>query len=170
MENFGIYMEIDTILKTWTELCGWKGFVSYDLGADISLPPCQIGGRLVYETAAHSISDPRAEISGTLVMVRYSSATSRGTTYWFQYFSFSCVPSISFVNAQVFRTRVLTIIKGKTYQREWRKQQRRSQGPRSLQHGGRMKAEWYPGHENWAKVNPGKILKKKQLSVVRALH
>ena len=37
---------------------------------------------------AHSISDPRAEISGILVMVRRSSPTSRGTTYWFQYFCF----------------------------------------------------------------------------------
>ena len=46
-------------------------------------------------------------------MVRRSSATSRGTSYWFQYFLFSCVPSISFVNAQVFRTRALTITKGK---------------------------------------------------------
>ena len=41
---------------------------------------------------AHSISDPRAEISGILVMVRRSSASSRGTTYWFQIFTFSCVP------------------------------------------------------------------------------
>ena len=40
---------------------------------------------------AHSISDPRAEISGILVMVRHSSAMSRGTTYWFLYFSLSCV-------------------------------------------------------------------------------
>ena len=39
---------------------------------------------------AHSISDPRAEISGILVMVRRSSSTSRGTTYWFQYFC--CFP------------------------------------------------------------------------------
>ena len=37
---------------------------------------------------AHSISDPRAEISGILVMVRRSSTTSRGTTYWFHCFCF----------------------------------------------------------------------------------
>ena len=37
---------------------------------------------------AHCISDPRAEISGILVMVRSFSATSRGTTYWFQYFCY----------------------------------------------------------------------------------
>jgi len=35
---------------------------------------------------AHSISDPRAEISGILVMVRRSSTTSRSTTYWFPIF------------------------------------------------------------------------------------
>ena len=29
---------------------GWKGLVSYGLGADISLPPCQIGCRLVSDT------------------------------------------------------------------------------------------------------------------------
>ena len=37
------------------------------------------------------MSDPRAEISGILVMVRRSSATSRGTTYWFLYFCLSQV-------------------------------------------------------------------------------
>ena len=69
-----------------TELGGCKGLVSYGLGADNSLPPCQVGGRLVSETSAHSISDPRAEISGILVMVRRSSSMSRGTTYWFRFF------------------------------------------------------------------------------------
>ena len=38
----------------------------------------------------HSISDPRAEISGTLVMVRRSSTKSRGTTYWFHCFLLLC--------------------------------------------------------------------------------
>ena len=71
-----------------TELDWRKGYVSYGLGADISLPSCQIGGRLVSETyLAHSISDPRAEISGILVMVRRSSSASRGTTYWFLLFA-----------------------------------------------------------------------------------
>ena len=37
-------------VRTRTELGGRKGSVSYGLGADISLPPCQIGGRLVSET------------------------------------------------------------------------------------------------------------------------
>jgi len=36
--------------------------------------------------SVYSISDPRAEISGILVMVRRSSATSRSTTYWFKLF------------------------------------------------------------------------------------
>ena len=35
---------------------------------------------------AHAISNPRAEISGMLVMVRCSSTTSRGGSYWFPYF------------------------------------------------------------------------------------
>ena len=34
--------------KTWAELCGWKGAVSYGLGADISLLPCLLEGRLRY--------------------------------------------------------------------------------------------------------------------------
>ena len=59
--------------------------------------------------SAHSISDPRAEISGILVMVRRSSATSRGTTYWFQYFCL--VLDISFAHAQVFRSEELSPFK-----------------------------------------------------------
>ena len=55
-------------------------------------------GRLVSETAAHSTRNPRAEISGLLVMVRRSSASSRGTTYWFQYFGS--------VVSQIFRLRM----------------------------------------------------------------
>ena len=80
-----------SLCRVRTELGGWKGYVSNGLGADMSLPPCLIGGRQVSETWAHSISDPRAEISGILVMVRRSSATSRSTTYWFQFFRcFAC--------------------------------------------------------------------------------
>ena len=41
--------------------------------------------------SAHSISDPRAEISGILVIARRSSATARGNTYWFKLF-WSWVP------------------------------------------------------------------------------
>ena len=40
-------------------------------------------------SSAHSISDPRAEISGSIVMVRRSGAMSRGTTYWFMFFPVS---------------------------------------------------------------------------------
>ena len=56
---------------------------------------------------AHSISDPRAEISGILVMVRRSSPTSRGTTYWFQYF---CFPM-----SRVFRLRMCKFSERKCY-------------------------------------------------------
>ena len=60
-----------------------------------SLPdrgPTQGRGPTGIRHLAHSISNPRAEISGLLVMVRRSSASSRGTTYLFQFFTFSCVP------------------------------------------------------------------------------
>ena len=60
-----------------------------------SLPdrgPTQGRGPTGIRHLAHSISNPRAEISGLLVMVRRFSASSRGTTYLFQFFPFSCVP------------------------------------------------------------------------------
>ena len=44
--------------------------------------PTQGRGSIGIWNLAHSITDPRAEISGILVMVRCSSATFRGTTYW----------------------------------------------------------------------------------------
>ena len=47
---------------------------------------------------AHSVSDARAEISGILVMVRHSSTTSRGTSYWDPLFHFTLF--------QVFRLRM----------------------------------------------------------------
>ena len=56
---------------------------------------------------AHSISDPRAEISGILVMVRRSSSSSRGTTYWFQIFCFS--------TSRVFRLRMCKFSERKCY-------------------------------------------------------
>ena len=80
-------------------------------------------------------------------MVRRSSATSRGTTYLFQYFLFSCVPSISFVNVQVCGTRVLTITKRKTYQR--------NEGNDNVVPKVRMHAA-----SNTVAVKPGKIFKK----------
>ena len=45
--------------------------------------------QVVKQNLAQSMSDPRVEISGVLLMVRRSSATSRGTTYWFQFFPVS---------------------------------------------------------------------------------
>ena len=80
-------------------------------------------------------------------MVRRSSATARGTTYLFQYFLFSCVPSISFVNVQVCGTRVLTITKRKTYQR--------NEGNDNVVPKVRMHAA-----SNTVAVKPGKIFKK----------
>ena len=49
-------------------------------------PSLPVRGPTGIWNSAHSISDPRAEISGILVTVRRSSATSRGTTYWFLIF------------------------------------------------------------------------------------
>ena len=58
----------------------------------LSLPanqgPAQGRGPTGIWNLAHSISDPRAEISAILVMVCRSSTTSRGTTYWFHNFCF----------------------------------------------------------------------------------
>ena len=150
-ENFCIFTEIGTTLETWTELGGRKGIVSYGPRADISLPPCQIGGRLVSQTAAHSISDPRAENSRILLWYAALAPRLEVLLTGSSIFRFPVSKLSAFEKVQLFRTRVLTIIRGKTYQREWRKQRLRPQGPRSLQHGGRMKAEWYPGYENWAK-------------------
>ena len=49
----------------WVELSGWMGYVSYGLGADLSLPPC-LSVTIGIWTLAHK-SDPRAEISGEIV-------------------------------------------------------------------------------------------------------
>ena len=70
-------------------------------------------------------------------MVRRSSSTSRGTTYWFQYFSLFPMSGVSFAHAQVIRTEmdrnVTTKGKGKA----------RSHGPRNLEHGGGSKSGAY---------------------------
>ena len=68
---------------------------------------------------AHSISDPRAEISGILVMVRRSNSTFRGTTHWFWLFLYFWALGIWFALAQIFSTEVLTVIKKKCTQRNW---------------------------------------------------
>ena len=66
---------------------------------------------------AHSISDPRAEISGILVMVRRSNSTFRGSTYWFWLLLYFWVLGIWFALAQIFSSEVLTVIKKKCTQR-----------------------------------------------------
>ena len=60
---------------------------------------------------AHSISDPRAEMSAILVMVRRSSCTSRGTSYWLKYFFCFEFRVFGFALAQFFSTEMFTIIK-----------------------------------------------------------
>ena len=92
---------------------------------------------------ASSISHPRAEISGILVMVRRSSATSRGTAYWFQYF---CFPLFGHV---VFRTQVFLIVREKMSQRNLL-------DPKvNMALGWRSKILWV---WNWGKVNFTKTL------------
>ena len=59
--HFDIYAEITPY---YNEPSGWKGSVTYGLGADISLPPCLATG---IWTLAHPKSDLRAEISGSIV-------------------------------------------------------------------------------------------------------
>ena len=87
------------------------GYVSYGLGAAISLPPCLIGGhRLVSDTKLFSISDPRVEISGVLVMVRRSSILSRlEVLLTGSIFLFSCDSGIWLVHAYDVQTEMLTI-------------------------------------------------------------
>ena len=59
--------------KIWIELSGWKGSVTYGLGADLSLPQC-----LSVTTGIWNLthkSDLRAEISGSIV--RYDALAQR---------------------------------------------------------------------------------------------
>ena len=51
--------------KIWIELSGWKGSVTYGLGADLSLPQCLSVTTGIW-TLTHK-SDLRAEISGSIV-------------------------------------------------------------------------------------------------------
>ena len=62
-----------------TEFFGWEGCLIWSRGRHFSLSLPDIGPTGTWHLA-HSVSDPRAEISGILVMVRRSSATSRCTT------------------------------------------------------------------------------------------
>ena len=95
LTHFCIYREIDG--SNGCEQSWWmKGIcLIWSRGRHFSpsLPdrgPTQGRGPTGIWNFAHSISDPRAEISGILVIVRRSSATSRGTTYWFLCFLVSC--------------------------------------------------------------------------------
>ena len=71
------------------ELSGWKGSVSYGLGADISLPHCLATG---IWTLAHPKSDLRAEISGSIV--RYDALAPRPEVLLFCHFVCACVVSL----------------------------------------------------------------------------
>ena len=67
----------------WIELSGWMGYVSYGLGADLSLPPC-LSVTVGIWTLAHK-SDPRAEISGEIV--RYDALAPRPEVLLSWYFT-----------------------------------------------------------------------------------
>ena len=68
----------------------WSGIVSYGLGADNSLPNCNGIQMIARGQVAAGISDPWAEISGIIVMVRRSGNKSRGTATGF-FFSVVCL-------------------------------------------------------------------------------
>ena len=53
-------------------------------------------------------------------MVRRSSATSGGTTYWFLFLFFLlfCIPNISFAHAQLFRTEIFAKIAKANYDKD----------------------------------------------------
>ena len=98
--------------RMWTKLCRWNGYVSYGLGADNEeeFSPSLSDRAPVTGiwNLAQSISDPRAEISGILVIVRRSSTTSTSTTYWFQYFCCFELLVFRFPRAQIFPLEVFT--------------------------------------------------------------
>ena len=85
LQHFCTYQEID--LRVGCKQSWWmKGrCLIWSRGRHFS-PSLPDRGPTGIRNLAHSISDPRAEISEILVMVRRSSATSRGTTQWFQFF------------------------------------------------------------------------------------
>ena len=69
----------------------WSGIVSYGLGADNSLPHCHGIQMIAGGQVAAGISDPWAEISGIIVMVRRSGDKSRGTATGFFFFPVVCL-------------------------------------------------------------------------------
>ena len=73
----------------WMELSGWKGSVTYGLGADISLPHCLATG---IWTLAHPKSALWAKISGTIV--RYDALAARPEVLLYWYFVYACADSL----------------------------------------------------------------------------
>ena len=71
------------------ELSGWKGSVTYGLGADISLPHCLATG---IWTLAHPKSDLRAEISGSIVW--YEALAPRPEVLLLWYFVGACAATL----------------------------------------------------------------------------
>ena len=74
--------------------CQRKGSVSYDLGADFSLPHCLVGDKLSEsseEPSLAGINEPRAEISWCIVMVQGSGKVFRGTAVGCIFLSFSAI-------------------------------------------------------------------------------
>ena len=77
----------------------WNSFIYIEIDHSIGCEQSLVDERDL-SNKVYSISDPRAEISGILVMVRRFSPTCRGTTYWFQYFGF-LIPGILLAHAHI---------------------------------------------------------------------
>ena len=86
---------------------GWKGYVSYGLGADISLPPCQIGGRHRVWHLTNSISDTRHGTS----LLRLEVLLTDSYFLVFAGTRVFTVPQVLSAHVQVFIIVVITIIK-----------------------------------------------------------
>ena len=129
-----IYLEIDLIVSC--EQSWWmKGICLIWSGGRHFSPSLPDRGPTGIWHLAHSISDPRAEISGILVMVRRSSATFRGTTYWFQFLLFSC-PRYFVYACATFQT-------CSYYQKKMKETTALSQGPRGF-------SSWGESHSHGA--------------------
>ena len=82
----------------WSELRGWKGFVTYGLGADISLPPCLETG--IWTSLTKATHGPK------------SRGKSFGTTLWHRVQRYCCL-GILLAHAQSYGTRISYHIRGK---------------------------------------------------------
>jgi len=81
--------------KVGVELSGWKGSVTYGLGADISLPPCPTSsGMKGFWNPSHK-SDPRAEISGEIVW--YDALAPRPEVLLSWCFLWACAVSLNWI-------------------------------------------------------------------------